>query len=79
MATEHRDDLPTPTAVIVGGDPAEVLARAAEGAACLVLGTSVGRSSGRTPHSVQTTCLATTDCPVIVVTERSPRTAHAAS
>jgi nucleotide-binding universal stress UspA family protein len=77
MATEHRDDVPTSTAVIVGGDPAEVLARAAEGAACLVLGSSVGRSSGSAPHSVQTRCLATTDCPVIVVTERGRSTADA--
>ena len=73
-ASQHRGAAPMPSAVIVGGDAADVLLRAAEGAACLVLGASAGRSRHGSADSIQGRCSALATCRVVVVaTAATPR------
>lgn len=62
--------LPPVTGVIVEGNPADVLVRAAEGAALLVLGSAV-RPGGeeRSRPTVREECQRSAACPVLVVRE----------
>ncbi len=64
-------DLPPCTSAIVEGDAAEVLSRAAHGAACLVLGHAmlgaVADDTDHTRDSVRERCLREATCPVVVV------------
>jgi nucleotide-binding universal stress UspA family protein len=66
-ATGHLTQPPPITGVVVDGDPADVLARAGRGAACIVLGrhpeTPLEASSGSTRER----CMARAGCPVVVV------------
>lgn len=58
------------TAVLVEGDPATVLAHAARGAACLVLGRCIDDSPLDAGDSTRERCLALATSPVVVVPER---------
>ena len=66
-ATGRLTQPPPMTGVVVDGDPADVLARAGRGAACIVLGrhpeTPLEASSGSTRER----CMALAGCPVVVV------------
>lgn len=59
-------DVPTISAVIVEGDPAEVLASASEGAHSLFLGVSHRQETGAGTGSVRERCLRAAGCPVLV-------------
>jgi nucleotide-binding universal stress UspA family protein len=67
-ATRVAREIPAITGVVVRGDPASALARAGEGASCIVL----GRRSNDPRGSTRERCMAMASCPVIVV-PTSPR------
>jgi nucleotide-binding universal stress UspA family protein len=64
-ATRFAVQVPPLTSVIVEGDPARALARAGEGAACIVLGKSDPLTTAS--ESVRERCMALATCPVVVV------------
>ena len=61
--------LPPTTGVVVEGDPAAVLARAGEGAACIVLGRCADDPGSGAYSSTRERCAAITPCPIVVVPE----------
>lgn len=64
------DALPPVSAVIVEGDPADVLLRAAEGVDRLVLGVSDRDETAESLfHAIRERCIRAADCPVLVVPE----------
>lgn len=59
----------TPLAgVVVRGDPATTLARAGEGASCIILGRRSDEPLSGACDSTRERCMALADCPVVVVT-----------
>jgi nucleotide-binding universal stress UspA family protein len=62
-----RPDMPPLTGVVVEGSPAEVLARAGEGTAGIVLGRRREDRSAAACSSTRERCLALATCPVVVV------------
>jgi hypothetical protein len=66
-ASRLAREVPPITGVVVQGDPASVLARAGEGAACIVLGRPFGDPVSGGRKSTGERCTALAGCPVVVV------------
>lgn len=64
-ATRFAVQVPPLASVIVEGDPARALARAGEGAACIVLGKRDPLAAAS--DSIRERCMALATCPVVVV------------
>ena len=71
-ATRLTRGVPAIAGVVVQGDPASVLARAGEGALCIVVGRRVDDPLSDASDSTRERCMAMASCPVIVV-PTSPR------
>ena len=66
-ASQLACEVPPLTGVVVRGEPATVLARAGQGAACLVLGRRSGEPLSGACDSTRERCIALAGCPVVVV------------
>jgi nucleotide-binding universal stress UspA family protein len=66
-ATRLTREVPAIAGVVVQGDPASVLARAGEGALCIVVGRRADDPLSGASDSTRERCMAMASCPVIVV------------
>jgi nucleotide-binding universal stress UspA family protein len=71
-ATRLARGVPAIAGVVVRGDPASVLARAGEGALCIVVGRRSDDPLSGASDSTRERCMAMASCPVIVVPQ-TPR------
>jgi hypothetical protein len=60
-------EVPPLTGVVVRGEPASVLARAGDGASCIVLGRRSDDPLSGACESTRERCMAMAGCPVVVV------------
>ena len=66
-ASQPARELPPLTGVVVQGEPGSVLARAGEGAWCIVLGRRSEAPLSGACDSTRERCMASASCPVVVV------------
>jgi nucleotide-binding universal stress UspA family protein len=66
-ASRLAPQVPPVTGVVVRGDAASVLARAGEGASCIVVGRRPGDPISGACDSTRERCMAAAGCPVVVV------------
>jgi nucleotide-binding universal stress UspA family protein len=71
-ATRLASGVPPVTGVVVRGNPAAMLARAGEGAMCIVLGRRSDDPLSAAQDSTRERCMALATCPVIVVPQTPP-------
>jgi nucleotide-binding universal stress UspA family protein len=77
-ASRLAREVPPLTGVVVRGDPASVLARAGEGASCIVLGRRSDDPLSSACDSTRERCMALAGCPLVVVPSIRPASRRAA-